>query len=130
MQKRFEMRRSTDIPVEIMTAAWDEPIRLYARDLSPGGLFVRSEFFLDAGVPVICSFKLHKEHYVYGKVLRANMMRRRTDRGRPGFGVEFLYTTPITRLRIRESLRGLPPPIPARRRSDLPEVKLNNIPLI
>ena len=130
MQKRYEMRRSTDIPVEIMTAMWDEPIRLYAKDLSPGGLFLSSELFLDAGVPVICNFKLHKEHFVYGKVLRTNPMRRRTDRGRPGFGVEFMYTTPLTRLRIREALRGLPPPIPSKSRRELVEVKLRNIPLI
>ena len=130
MQKRFEMRRSTDIPVEIMTAMWDEPIRLRAGDLSPGGLFLHSELFPDPGTPIICSFKLHKEHYVYGKVLRRNPMRRRSDRGRPGFGVEFLYTTPITRLRIREALRGLPPPIPSRKRVEIVELKLNRIPLI
>lgn len=130
MQKRFEMRRSTDIPVEIMTAMWDEPVRLYAGDLSPGGLFLRSEFFLDAETPVICTFKLHKEHFVYGKVLRQNPMRRRTDRGRPGFGVEFMYTTPLTRLRIREALRGLPPPIPAKKRADILELKLNRVPIV
>lgn len=130
MHKRFEMRRSTDIPVEIVTAMGDEPIMLYASDLSPGGLFLKSDLLFDSGLPVICSFKLRADHFIYGKVARANPMRRKTDRGRPGFGVEFMYTTPITRLRIREALRGLPPPVPSRRRPEIAELNTNRIPLI
>ena len=130
MHKRFELRRNARVPVEIMTAMWEEPVKLYSQDLSPGGLFLSSEFFPESGLPVICSFKLHKDHFVYGKVSRINRMRRETDRGRPGFGVEFLYTTPLTRLRIREALRGLPPPVPSKKRQDILELHTNRIPII
>jgi hypothetical protein len=130
MQQRFEMRRSTDIPVKIMTSLWDEPLRLRTADLSPGGLFLSSDLILDPGLPIICSFSLRKEHFIYGRVSRTNRMRRATDRGKPGFGVEFMYTTPITRIRIRESLRGLPPPIPSRKRAEIIELATCRIPLI
>jgi hypothetical protein len=130
MQQRFEMRRSADIPVEITTSLWDRPVRLRASDLSPGGLFLNSELILDPGLPIICSFRLFKEHFVYGRVSRMNRMRRATDRGKPGFGVEFMYTTPITRIRIREALRGLPPPIPSYKRAEIIELTTSRIPLI
>ncbi len=128
MYKRFEMRRSVVIPVEITSTLWEGPCCFYAGDLSPGGVFLQSEMEFEPEIPVICSFKLHREHYVYGKVARLNPMRRRTDRGGPGFGIEFMYTTPITRLRIREALRGLPPPIPSRKRDNMNS--LDRIPLI
>ncbi len=130
MKQRYEMRRQANIPVEIITSLWDGPIRLRASNLSPGGLFVNSEMLLDPGMPIICAFELHKDHFIYGRVARVNRLRRVTDRGRPGFGVEFMYTTPITRLRIREALRGLPPPIPSHKRAEIVELRTSRIPLI
>ena len=51
------------------------------------------------------------------KVKRLNFHRRKTDRLRPGFGVEFLGVDTDARNRLRAALRGLPPPIPCKRRA-------------
>jgi hypothetical protein len=115
MQKRFEMRRSTRIQVEVLSPVWEMPMHLMTGDLSPRGLYLESEELLAPDMPVICSFELSRGYHLTGKVSRVNHLRRRSDRGRPGFGVAFTYTRPLTRISLRSDLRGLPPPIPARR---------------
>lgn len=122
MKQRFEMRRSIHIPVEIVTAMWDEPIWFRTSDLTPRGAFVESEFLPNTGDHLVCSFDLglgsspQYNYCFFGEVTRVNLLRRLVDRGRPGFGVRFLDTTPIERLKIRNALRGLPPPVPIRKR--------------
>lgn len=116
MYKRFEIRRQTALPVEIIASFADEPFFLTARNISPRGAFLESELLPDLGEHLICSFDLDKNFCFFGEVNRVNLMRRRRETGRPGFGVEFLDTTPLHRMAIRNALRGLPPPIPQRRR--------------
>jgi hypothetical protein len=119
MYKRFEIRRRAQIPVEVITSLWDEPIKLVADDLSPRGTYLISEMMPNLGEHIICAFQLPKqdeEHTFFAEVSRVNWLRRKTDTGMPGFGVEFLDTTPLSRIRIREAITALPPPLPMGRR--------------
>lgn len=118
MYKRFEIRRKTQIPIEVITSMWDEPVKLIADDLSPRGTYLVSEMMPNLGEHIVCSFQLTpgEEHTYFGEVSRVNWLRRSTDLGMPGFGVEFLDTTPFARIKIREALESLPPPLPMGRR--------------
>lgn len=126
MHNRFEIRRSAGIPIELITSAWDEPVDLLTGDLSPRGVFVQSEFMPDKGEHVVCSFKIMNgtlyEYCFFGEVTRVNLLRRRTDVGWPGFGIEFLDATPLDRIRIRHAMRGLPPPLPSPKREEIIEL--------
>jgi len=114
MYKRFEMRRLLGIPIEVITSLWDDPIDLVASNLSPRGAYIESEFMPESGEHIVCSFALQGAPLccLFGEVRRVNFFRRKSENGRPGFGVSFLDASPIQRLRIRHSLRGLPPPLP------------------
>lgn len=118
MYKRFELRRSIGIPMEIITSLWDEPIDLVASDLSPRGAYIETELMPEYGEHLVCSFTLPglEECCFFGEVSRVNLFRRKRESGRPGFGVNFLDPSPMQRLRIRHSLRGLPPPVPSPQR--------------
>ena len=119
MYKRFEIRRKTQIPIEVITNYWDEPVKLVSDDLSPRGTYLISELMPELGEHIVCSFDLNqgdRELCFFGEVSRINWLRRKTDSGRPGFGVRFMDTTPYCRLKIRDALRGLPPPMPVQMR--------------
>jgi hypothetical protein len=122
MKKRFEIRRSVKIPIEVITSMWDEPINFRTGDLTPQGAYVVSEFMPAIGEKIVCSFSLSdmlcriKEYCFFGEVTRVNLLRRSTDKGRPGFGVRFLDAAPLDRLRIRSILFGLPPPLSSPRK--------------
>ena len=73
MYKRFEMRRSIELPVELITSHWDDPIHLMASDLTPQGAYVRSEIIPDRGDQIVCSFELLRgrpEFCFFGEVTR------------------------------------------------------------
>jgi hypothetical protein len=118
MVRRFEMRRVVARPIEVISARWDEPIMLATSDLSPRGAYVASELLPDLGENVLCAFNLGPGHAFdfFGQIVRVNLLRRRSDRGRPGFGVRFLDARPLDRIKIREALRNTPPPLPMMRR--------------
>jgi hypothetical protein len=118
MVRRFEMRRALARPIEVISAKWDEPIVLAISDLSPRGAYVASELLPDLGEKVVCAFDLGREcsFDFFGEIVRVNLLRRRSDRGRPGFGVRFLDARPLDRIKIREVLRNTPPPLPMMRR--------------
>ncbi len=119
MKNRFELRRSIHIPIEVITSMWDEPLIFQTGDLTPRGAYVISDLMPERGEHIVCSFNLldnsfqGREYCFFGEVTRVNLFRRFIERGRPGFGVRFLDTTPLDRLRIRDILRLLPPPAPA-----------------
>ena len=119
MYKRFEIRKKAQIPVEVITNFCDTPVMFITDDLSPRGTYLISDFLPDLGEHIICSFDLRRdegEYCFFGEVSRINWFRRKTDNGRPGFGVRFMDTTPRNRLKLRQALRGLPPPVPAKMR--------------
>jgi len=117
MYARYEVRRAMRIPVELICADWDEPVVLTTADLSPRGCFLPSRVLIDQGTPVVVTFRLGRdgaEWSLFGEVSRVSSWRRRSDPYRTGLGVRFVSTRPWERLRLRERLRGVPPPIPAR----------------
>ena len=119
MYKRFEIRRKAQIPIEVVTNFCDTPVKFISFDLSPRGTYLISDFLPDIGEHIVCSFNLNRddgEFCFFGEVNRINWLRRKTDNGRPGFGVQFMDTTPLSRLKMRAALRGLPPPVPAKMR--------------
>jgi hypothetical protein len=111
MKKRFEIRRLISRPMEIITSLWDEPLNFFTGDLSPRGAYVFSELMPEIGEHVYCSFDLgvKRPFEFFAEVVRANMMRRTSDMGYPGFGLDFLDAKPLDRLNIRNLLTGLPP---------------------
>jgi hypothetical protein len=132
MQKRYEVRRSAIIPTEVMAPYWSEPMDLVAADISPRGMYLLSEDMPSVGEYLFCSFALQgedPEYSFFSRVQRVNWHRRRTERYRPGFGVEFLDVNGQNRFIIRSALRGLPPPIPSRGRDKLfeaPKTRVNS----
>lgn len=116
MYKRFEIRRQTMLPIEVIATFSDEPFYLTATDLSPRGAYLQCELLPDVGEHIICSFDLNSNYCLFGEVSRVNLMRRKRESCRPGFGVRFLDATPRERMSIREALRRLPRPMPKCRR--------------
>jgi len=117
MHARYEMRRAMRVPVELVSADWDEPVTLTSSDLSPRGCFLPSNVLLERGTPVVVSFRIGRdaaEWTLFGEVVRVSAWRRRTDAFAGGFGVRFVGTRAMERLRLRERLRGVPPPLPRR----------------
>ena len=121
MQKRSDVRRSTIIPTEVMAPYWPGSLDLIAADLSPKGMYLISEQMPAVGEFVFCSFAFRGEEpefKILSKVKRINWHRRATDMIRPGFGVEFLAVSGEQRRNLYSRLKGMPPPIPRRRRTD------------
>ncbi|MBN2344639.1 MAG: PilZ domain-containing protein [Deltaproteobacteria bacterium] len=118
MKKRFELRRSINYPMEVITSHWDEPVLLATSDLSPRGAYINCDCLPEIGEYVVCSFSTdgNTQYDFFGQVVRTNLMRRTEDRGEAGFGVEFLDSKPMERIQIREHLRGTPPPVPIMRK--------------
>ena len=116
MYKRYEVRRKLSLPVEIISSFADDPFVLRIHDLSPRGAFIESELMPDLGEHIVCSFDLNSPYCFFGEVSRVNLLRRTSDTGAPGFGIRFMDASPLDRLSMREALRGLPPPLPSKRR--------------
>ena len=116
--KRFEVRRAFRRPIEVISASWDMPIGFLTGDLSPRGAYVLSDLMPDMGEHIVCSFNLGNdlEFDFFGEIVRVNMMRRKVDWGAPGFGIRFMDAGPKDRIKIRDVLRGTPPPIPTMRK--------------
>ncbi len=113
--RRQEMRRAKTAEIEMISEYWDEPVEMVAADMSPGGIFISSDLLLEVGEPIVACFKLpgHRlEFQLFGEVVWVAMPRRWSDFGLAGMGVEFVKTTPLERLSMRHSLRGVPPPLP------------------
>jgi hypothetical protein len=113
MLRRFETRCQVARPIEIISAAWDEPLKFSIGDLSPRGTYVYSELMPDKGEHIHCAFDLglSRPFEFFGEVARVNLLRRASDLGYPGFGVRFLDASPFERLTLRRLLRDRPPAV-------------------
>jgi hypothetical protein len=113
--RRFEVRRARRSLIELISQHWDDPVEMITTDMSPAGLFMPSDLLLEAGEPVVACFELpghQTEFQLFGEVIWVSLPRRWSDFGAAGMAVQFVKTTPLERITIRHSLRGLPPPLP------------------
>jgi hypothetical protein len=113
--ERFEVRKAYKGRVDLVAALWDQSVTYLCEDLSPRGTFLETSFPLSIGETVVCSFRLpgcDKEYDLFGRVVRVEMPRRKSDSGRCGMGIRFVGISPRERLGIRSSLRATPPPLP------------------
>ena len=116
MSPRLEMRRARLTPVVLSHDDWPWPELLVATEVSPRGLYVSAEErLLRAGEEVRVSFRLGTPELweASGVVAHFQRRRRRADPGYSGMGVELFDLSALERIRIRELLRGVPPPLPA-----------------
>ncbi|MDD5308472.1 MAG: PilZ domain-containing protein [Deltaproteobacteria bacterium] len=116
MRKRYETRKRARVAMEVITSSWDDALEFETSDMSPQGAFVQSEILPTVGEHIVCVFTLEgtkREFALFGEVARVNLRRRRSDYGRPGFGVRFLDATPLDRLVMRHSLGRMLPQVPA-----------------
>jgi hypothetical protein len=120
MYKRFEMRRSAGVPIEVISNKSDLPLDFISWDLSPGGAYLMSDAIPTIGEQLVCSFHIDdaRSFCFFSEVTRINRGRRACDTGPPGFGVRFMDPTPRDRLAIRGALHGLPPSLPTPRRDN------------
>jgi len=123
MHVRYEVRKAVRVPVEVVCAEWDEPVAMTTADLSPRGCFLPTGVLVEPGTSLVVSFRIGGEAgecSFFGEVSRVARWRRRTDPRFGGLGVRFIGLRPIERLRLRERLRRVPPPLPSRRRGRVP----------
>ncbi len=114
---RFEVRKAQPTTIDLVCQHWDEPIKITATDISPGGLFIPSDLLLEAGEPIVACFHVpghEQELQLFGDVIWVALPRRQSDAGAAGMAIEFVKTRPLERMTIRQSLRGVPPPLPYR----------------
>ncbi len=119
-QRRKDLRRAVNLAAEVVSDLWDEPIPHRIRDLSPGGLFIDTPYPLDVGAELVlelCPPGEPEPVYLFGRVRRVELRRRRDERPGAGMGVELLGTPDHVIESIRDSLVGLPPPLPRKSRT-------------
>lgn len=119
-QRRKDLRRAVNLAAEVVSDLWDEPIPHRIRDLSPGGLFIDTPYPLDVGAELVlelCPPGEAEPVYLFGRVRRVELRRRRDEQPGAGMGVELLGTPDHVIESIRDSLVGLPPPLPRKSRT-------------
>lgn len=115
--ERREIRKGLRIACQVVR---ERDFRLVADtslDLSPSGMCVPSEHFMERGENVIVSFQathLGLWFDTEATVTRLVEGRRAEDRGIAGFALRFTTLEPVKRLILRGHLRRVPPPLPRR----------------
>ncbi len=116
MQRRLENRIRAQIPVEIVHSGCKTPQQLKTVDLSPRGAFISSDEKPPRDDVVLCNFDLPSDPYPYsffGRVCYIKGFETAAHKGdankkdaptKRGFGLSFIDTTPIERLRLRSRL--------------------------
>ena len=122
--RRQSVRRAVDLACSVRSELWNGPLSLSARDLSPEGLWLASPFAFEPGQQLVLAFRPPRwpvgcwPVLALGEVVRADLRRRRSDVGAAGMGVRFVDIAGDDQGRIQRVLRGLPPPLPPRARSE------------
>ena len=115
--ERGTLRRAVRTVCQVVA---EEGFRLLGEetlDLSPRGLLLRSDAEATIGEPVFVALRTPRGQSwidATGRVARIVRGTRRRDRGR-ALGVRFDRLAPIDAALLAASLRGFPPPAPARR---------------
>ncbi|HEY2735087.1 MAG TPA: PilZ domain-containing protein [Polyangiales bacterium] len=118
--RRRSLRRAVTLEVDVMSELWEGALPLTATDLSLHGAWLESELPLSVGEDLRLAFE--PPHWqglprfeVAATVARVSLLRRRRDSGRAGMGLRFAPLSEATVRCLAYALRGLPPPLPARR---------------
>ncbi|MCA9581549.1 MAG: hypothetical protein KC416_07120 [Myxococcales bacterium] len=111
------MRRAVHLDCDVVSDYWDEPVPLRARNLSPRGLWLDSRLALEVGDRVSLAFRPPRWRSarplaVEGVVRRVSLRPDPAGNVDAGMGIEFSGIYPWERDALRETLEGLPPPLP------------------
>jgi len=115
-QERGSVRRACRAPCQVVTEEGFALVSEETIDISTDGILVRSEKVVRVGEPVILSLRTPRGTSwidAEGRVARVVEGRREGDLSR-AVGVRFDRMDPVDRAILAGSLRGLPPPLPAR----------------
>lgn len=129
VRRRSVVRRAVQIGCSVRSELWDGAAPFLAVDLSQDGLRLCSPLALPEGQDVVVTFtppcwpEESGPLNVLARVAHVALPRRRTDAGvgapgEAGMGLSFLHLDPVQRALLGLALRGLPPPLPARRSTD------------
>ena len=117
---RRTSRHQVELPCEVIHARADDPLLLWATDMSASGLWIETDQVLDLGAELVVCLQpgvrwRAREITVFGRVARVSPGLRGADDS-PGVGVDFLDLTRAEHWNLRRWLRPRPQPR-ARRRS-------------
>jgi len=106
---RRAQRRHLDLPCEVITRDWDEPVGHRVTDISPYGVWVKTSFPRPIGERLVLSFMAPhgRELTVFAEVAR----RVTPHPGDPrdcGMGLEFVDIGQAERVALHRALRKLP----------------------
>ncbi len=95
--RRFR-RRELEMDVVLQDAGgWEIPVE--SVDVSPGGMFVRSEFLFEPGARHVLIFRAPNGQFLFR--LRARVVRVEDEDEPPGMAYEFIGVEPETERRLR-----------------------------
>jgi hypothetical protein len=113
---RREVRRSIELPCQVVRERDFKLIAERTLDVSPDGMLVASTADLEPGDGLIVSFQATRLGIWFdteATVARIVRGRRMGDRG-PGAAIAFSSLDRVKRLILRGHLRRVPPPLPRR----------------
>ncbi len=115
--RRKSLRRAVRLETEVTCELWDGAVPLLATNLSLHGIWLESELPVHPGSELSVSFV--PPHWAFASpiharacVVRASLLRRRSDAGPPGMGLAFVDLRADQSARLAYALHGLPPPLP------------------
>jgi len=121
---RRALRRSVRMPCDVLADVFDDAVAHVMTDLSPFGAWIDTTYPLDPGAELLVSLtppgraEGEADVVLAGHVARASLGRRRGEIGRSGMGVSF-DASELERAQLTMALRGLPPPLPSQRVTQL-----------
>lgn len=116
---RHQLRRAVDVGCELLAEGWETSVLHRVSDLSESGAFIRGQLLLEPGEELLVDLVPPREVRpltLTARVERTVLRRRRRDRETSGMGVRFVDLAEGDRERLRQSLAGLPPPLPRKSR--------------
>lgn len=120
--RRRVLRRAVQLDCQVLSDVWQGAAPHRVTDLSAEGLWLSTPLALDAGEELLITMTpprwKHEDPLVaMGEVMRVGLYRRHDELGQSGMGVRFTDMDEGHRRMLEQSLRGLPPPLPARPRA-------------